>query len=135
MKFSSYNSERNLDTSRSNPLPLFLLLLGIVILISLLLNLKFYTVCSVVVSYDVKPPSLITFRTLDTLLVNSSLCDTSQTDLLRLRAISLSSAILFSTPIVSKPFKPAPFKAGVPAGLQGLKEAIRRIILQELRKR
>ena len=27
------------------------------------------------------------------------------------------------------------FQAGVPAGLQGLKEAIRRIILQELRKR
>ena len=45
------------------------------------------------------------------------------------------SGIKVNKPIASKPFKPAPFKAGVPAGLQGLKEAIRRIILQELRKR
>jgi len=45
------------------------------------------------------------------------------------------SGIKVNKPIVSKPFKPAPFKAGVPVGLQGLKEAIRRIILKELRKR
>ena len=63
---------------------------------------KFYDI-SLDELYVVNPPSLTTLRTFGTRPANSSLCETSQIDLLRLRDISLRIAIEFSTPIVSKP--------------------------------